>query len=146
MVDWLYTESVALAEPLKGNAVASGLAAYLRAEIARRGWDDSELARRAGIDKGGLSYILNHPDAEPKLRTLRQLARGLGVPLGQLVKVLGFDLGPEGTDADIERMAILVDSVPDLQDMVYKMARLLPEERVAALAYVEGMIRRRLPE
>ena len=40
-----------------GNIMASGLAPYLRAELNRRGWMDSQLADGAGIDRSTLTNI-----------------------------------------------------------------------------------------
>lgn len=127
---------------LRGFGVDSGLSAYLRGEIEKRGWDDVDLARRAGIDKGSLSYILNNPDAEPRLTTLRKLASGLGVPLRRLLVVMGIEVEEEDNLLDAERVAALLDAIPELQEVVDNVSQFPPDEIRAFLAYIDAHRRR----
>ena len=53
------------------------------------GWSQSELARRAGIKQGVLSYIENGRTKHPRSDTLAAIASALGVTVERLLKKAG---------------------------------------------------------
>lgn len=52
--------------------------------IEEQGWTLSALSMAAGLGKGAVSDLLNHPDRQPREKTLRALAATLGVDLAYL--------------------------------------------------------------
>lgn len=126
-----------------GMIMASGLAPYLRAELNKRGWMDSQLADSAGIDRSTLTNIFKNPDTTPKLETLDRLAKALSVPLAKLVTLCGFSIeGDEGTNID-EQVSILLDSMPELRGFIAHLAQLRPEDMRVIQAYVDGFLQKR---
>lgn len=52
-----------------------------------KGWSQSELARRAGIKQGVLSYIESGRTPHPRIDTLMAIAKALEVPIDELLEV-----------------------------------------------------------
>ena len=55
----------------------------------KRGWSQSELARRAGIRQGVLSYIESGRTKHPRIDTLTAIAAALGVSVDKLTRKAG---------------------------------------------------------
>lgn len=55
----------------------------------KQGISQSELARRAGIRQGVLSYIESGRTKHPRIDTLSAIARALGVSVDKLMKRAG---------------------------------------------------------
>ena len=55
----------------------------------KKGWTQSELARRAGIKQGVLSYIECGRTKHPRSDTLAAIAAALGVPVEKLIRKAG---------------------------------------------------------
>ena len=55
----------------------------------KRGWSQSELARRAGVKQSIISYIENGKTKNPRIDTLSAIATALGVPVGRLIRKAG---------------------------------------------------------
>ena len=49
------------------------------------GMSQEQLAQRVGVTTHTIWTLENHPDANPRLETLRSIARALGVPLSKVV-------------------------------------------------------------
>jgi len=122
----------------RGFTVASGLAAYLRAEIDKRGWPDSRLAEKAGISRSTLTKIFQRPESIPRLDTLYGLAQGLGVPLERLIRICGFEPGEDDGMLDMERQALLVEAIPNLAGIVDDLALMTPGQLQTVVAYIQG--------
>jgi transcriptional regulator with XRE-family HTH domain len=134
-----------LVRSVGGNnqAMASALSLYLKAEIERRGWSDADLADRSNLSRPTLSKLLNNPGQIPELDTLSKLAVGLGVDLTKLVTLCGFPASSDPVSSRGEQMAILLETVPELQGFLDVLARLRPDDIRAIRAYADGMARRR---
>ena len=55
----------------------------------KKGWTQTELARRSGVKQGVLSYIESGRTKHPRSDTLAAIAAALGVPVGRLIKKAG---------------------------------------------------------
>ena len=55
----------------------------------KKGWTQSELARRSGVKQGVLSDIESGKTKHPRCDTLAAIAAALEVPLEQLLKKAG---------------------------------------------------------
>lgn len=122
------------------NAVASLLVPYLQKELEARGWSASDLAAKCDITKSNISKLFQNPERIPQTVTLVKLARGLGVPLGRLITLLGFDVGDDTDPPDAKRVAILFERMPELRDAVDSWALLSPEYQRALLAYGDALL------
>ena len=124
-----------------GVTMSSALALWLRAEISRRGWTDSELSDRAGFSsRSTLSRILNKPEQVPKLETLAALAKALDEPLNKLITLCGFHL--VGTDDEVDQakqVALLLETMPELAGLFDTLLTLRPDDIRAIRAYVDGI-------
>jgi transcriptional regulator with XRE-family HTH domain len=117
--------------------MASGLAAFLRAEIDRRGWSDQQTAERAGIPKSNLSSLLNKPGVVPKLETLDRLAHALEIPLARLIMVTGFSVERDDRRTNDERIATMLEAVPELRGVIEQLLQLPPDDLRTVQGYVE---------
>ncbi|MBO5968276.1 MAG: helix-turn-helix transcriptional regulator [Clostridia bacterium] len=55
----------------------------------KKGWTQTELARRAGVKQGVLSYIESGKTKHPRSDTLGAIAFALGVPVEKLIQKVG---------------------------------------------------------
>lgn len=120
------------------------LAAFLRREIKRRGWQDSDLADRANLRRSVLSHILNKATDAPKLETLNQLAIGLSETkdeqsfwLGQLIEACGFQL-PQ--DDDAQHIVKILTYLPELGGFVQDLEQLSSENLQRIRGYIAGLL------
>ena len=67
----------------------------------RRDWSLSHLARVSGLSHGTISAVLNHVRA-PTLNFFEKIARGLGVPILDLLALAGY-IPPEPPQVKEER-------------------------------------------
>lgn len=100
------------------------LADLLRSRRQELGISASELARRAGIDKGLLTLLDQRKIAQPRVDTIRALAAALDIPLADLYAATNWL--PEG-------------SLPSLRPYMRAKYDNLPDE---AVAEVERMVDR----
>lgn len=124
----------------------SSLPIFLQGEIEKRGKDAAWLSRRSGVDKATLSNMLNELYVVPKLATLQKLADALGVPLGVLIRQVGFDLGSDSRMEQAERLAELIEAEPQLAALYDELRQLPPEDLDDIQTYIQGRrdMRRRL--
>lgn len=61
------------------------LAVHIKAECVRRGWDLSDLARRAGISRTTLYHLLEGRTERPHAATLARLSEALELPVESLL-------------------------------------------------------------
>lgn len=126
-----------------GQGMASGISDFLRDEIRRRGWQDSDLADRAKMRRSALSYILNTPNVVPHLSTLNDLASALasapaeqGAWLSRLINTCGYQIA-SGDEAEL---ALLVEVMPELKGFIPHLSRLRPRDIQRIQAYIEGVL------
>lgn len=62
---------------------------WLKIELSRRGWSQAELARRAGLSKSGVSYVLTGARI-PGALTVAAIARALDLPEDQVFEKAGL--------------------------------------------------------
>lgn len=79
--------------PARRTTISPSFRLFLREQIDKRGWSDSECARRAQIHKSTLCDLLANTDRGVSIETLDGLAEALELPLATLVELCGFDLG-----------------------------------------------------
>lgn len=124
----------------RGKPTSSGLAAFVRAEIDKRGMSESTFAERVGISKGTLSNMLNKPGVIPDLSTLHGIAQVLDLPLARIIEVCGYAVGGnEGRIEDIQ-LAMLMASVPELRQLVDQLKTLSLDDLTAIESYVRFYI------
>ncbi len=119
------------------------LAPLINDEIKQRGWSLRTLAKAAGVTQSAISDIINIPERIPRLDTLSGLAHALGLPLSQLVEACGFTVGQPVHGDWRDRAEAIIASVPELRAFFDPVVDLTPEERAAALGYIEGLRQQR---
>lgn len=62
-----------------GPAAEAGWQKQIREACVERGWDDGELARRAGISRSTLYYLRQGTTQRPRAKTLNGIARALEI-------------------------------------------------------------------
>lgn len=88
------------------------LADLLRTRRTELGLSSSELARRAGVDKGLLTLLDQRKIAQPKVDTIRGLAAALDLPLADLYAATNWL--PEGSLPSLRPyMRAKYDDLPD---------------------------------
>src|SRR5689334_15341604 len=65
------------------------LGAWVKAERERRGWSQSELARRARLAQSYISRLEIHTRTKPSLRVVEQLAQAFEITPEQLMQAVG---------------------------------------------------------
>jgi len=78
--------------------IAGQFAERLRQARTQTGLSQSQLASRAGVSHSEI-YRLEAGTREPRLGTVSELARGLGLDIGDLVAGLGRDANGTGPEA-----------------------------------------------
>ena len=71
------------------------LGELVRSERGRRGWSQAQLAERAGFATSTIATIERGHQRRPRPRTLRDVARALGLALGLLEAASRWDARPE---------------------------------------------------
>jgi transcriptional regulator with XRE-family HTH domain len=102
-----------------------GIATFLRNQLAERGWSQQDLADRADMQAGSLTYILKRDHIVPQLETLDALARALDLPLAQLIAACGFEVSRPGDVYLSAEDAGLLTQITDQPDMHYAIKVLL---------------------
>jgi len=104
-----------------------GIATFLRSQLDERGWSQKDLADRAGMQPGSLTYIMKRDHIVPQLETLDALANALDLPLAQLIGACGFEVSRPGdrylTADDAGLLAQITDH-PDIHHAVKALLKL----------------------
>lgn len=130
---------------LWGLGMGTSLPIFLREEVDKRGWNDSDLADRAGVTRSSLSKIMKGKTKVPSLETLDRLSHALEVPLIHLVALCGFAVDSRVDVPFDEQIAILLETAPGFRSAVDKVAQLLPDDLRALQSYLDGSLRRVRP-
>lgn len=104
---------------------------WLQEELEKRGWSQSELARRSGLTRQTINTLIKGR-SEPQAETCLAIARGLNVPPETVLRAA--DLLPE---------LPVPDRDPTLQELMDLMKRMSQEEREEILQYALFRFRRR---
>jgi len=99
----------------------------------RRGWNNSELARRAGIGPSGISMIINEQRA-PGVDFCRAVARALGLPPETVFRQAGL-LPPDPNS-----------EIPARRELLHLFEQLPEADRSMAVSLVRAMVRERAPK
>lgn len=95
-----------------------GIATFLKTQLAERGWTQKDLAERADMQPGSLTYIMKRDHIVPQLETLDTLAQALDLPLAQLIAACGFKVSRPGDvylTTDDSDILVEIANHPDLQ-------------------------------
>lgn len=102
-------------------------------------WSYQRLADEIGISKSGVVNLIENEDLKPKLETLVLIGRRFNIPLWRLVEMSGFDLNlPTHVGTTEQRIAVLVDSSPQLEPIINHLIRLEPDSLEGVLIYLEA--------
>lgn len=128
----------------QGWRTVSTLANFIRAKLEARGWTQSDLAAEAGIPKTTLTGIFNNPQHIPELPTYVKLSIALEVPLRDLLQASGFDVeSRDGVNDTQARLAVLVEAMPWLSQMVDALASIHPDDQASVIAFLDLLAQQR---
>jgi len=100
-------------------------AAWLEEEMQRRGWSQSELAKRAFLNRAVINKILSRM-TKPTPETLQAIARALGYPQELVFRKAGLLTDPPPPNHD-----------PDIQLALHLLSNLPPDARREALEFIQ---------
>lgn len=100
----------------------TGLLVYLEAAVAKRGWSMAELARRAGISRQTFTQWRKNPNIKPDNSTIFGLAEALEDDVGNLLAALGVEMRERDGQADMGRLNIILESVPEAPQILDALA------------------------
>ena len=120
---------------------------WLRAEMARHGIDNRQLAQRlTALNKGkkiGDSTIHDwlEQDALPSVRSIVLLSRVLGVSTDTIIQLVGYDVVvSNGDDERAMRRAELLARLPRFAEIAEKLSKLPAEKQDAYLSIIERLL------
>jgi transcriptional regulator with XRE-family HTH domain len=114
------------------------LAEYLTKELHDRNLTLLEIADVTGIPDSTLSPIFSGQVAEPKATQLSKIARAMGIPWHKVMaRATGDDDAPVDTDAEMQRIAIIIADTPELSGIMGKLTTLGPRDLRAVRKYIE---------
>ena len=92
--------------------MVNNLAKLIVDELNNRGWSQSELARRTGLNQGNLSRVLSG-DRQPGSDVCNAIARALRIPPEKVFRAAGLLPALSGSEDDI-KIGELLDIVKQL--------------------------------
>ncbi len=102
---------------------------WLEAELARQNMSQSDLGRRARIDKGIISRAINK-ERLPSPDSLSAIARGLRLPPKVVFEAAGLLPPDPETDAGFEEWAYMLSQLPERdRDELLQIARMKLERQ-----------------
>lgn len=112
------------------------LATRVRDLMTARGWSQAETARRSGVSRRGVGYVINHRDDKdryPTLETVDALARAFGLDAAALLH--RDTLGATGVaEAQPLDSALLATSIRECIAVFHQLGRLPSFDELAATA------------
>jgi transcriptional regulator with XRE-family HTH domain len=91
------------------------LADLLNSEMATRGWSQSDLARKSGLNRAVINKILSG-NTKPTTETCRSLAEGLDLPIEQIYRAAGILPPKPKEDPLVDIIAFLAKKLPTTAD------------------------------
>lgn len=122
----------------------NALGRFLKTAIDKRGWTQKDLADKSGIKPSNISRLIKGKVEEPELSTLVRLSEALNTPLGHLIELAGFSIGPMGTPESQQiRLWVLTQQMPEIAAIAEELASLPPDDLKSVLDHLETVRRRR---
>ncbi len=88
-------------------------AAWLAAQLQRKGWTQADLAREAGLSRQAISYYMSKKSKYPGAEPLAAVCKALGVPYEQALQALGHIPADTPQTAESREAAFIVAHLPD---------------------------------
>ena len=106
----------------------NNFAKWLQDELNKRDWSQSDLARKTGLTRSAISYILGSKSKNPDNKTLALIANVFDVPLEEVITAVGLtDKTPPSSVKNIyiKRIVNIVEQLPpEEQEGFYELAKL----------------------
>jgi transcriptional regulator with XRE-family HTH domain len=126
-----------LAQYYQGLKIMSELSSFIKDEMARKNWTFRVAEEQIGISKTALSNIINE-NQKPEMDTLVKISGAFNIPLWRVVEMAGYDLGFAKNKTVAERIASLIESVPEYEEGLNRLLRASPDQIEGMLAWLEG--------
>ena len=118
----------------------STFSTWLRAEMAKRGLDNRQLANKIGAGDSTVHGWLEQ-DVEPSVRFIVLIAREFQVPTELVLQYAGYDVvvSPDDLERDVRR-ADLLARLPRFVEIAEKLTKLSPEQQDTYLSVIERLL------
>ncbi len=103
---------------------------WLSNELIKRGWSQSELARKSGLTKGAIGNILREQRKHPQPDTIKAIARALGIPPERALQIAGILPMKKDGSPTVEEANYLLQTLPeDEQRRIVDYIRFIADKR-----------------
>ncbi len=115
----------------------SELSTFIKAQMEQNKWTFRIADEQTGISKTALSNIINETQ-KPEMDTLVKISHAFNLPLWRVVEMAGYDLGFGKSKSVAERIASLIEAVPEYEEGLNRLLRASPDQIEGMLAWLEG--------
>jgi len=120
--------------------MATPFSTWLRAEMAKHGLDNRQVAIKIGTGDTTVHDWLEE-DTLPNVRSIVLLSRLFSVPTDTIIQLVGYDVVASANDAERDnRRAAILAKLPRFADIAEKITRLSPDKQDAYLSMIERML------
>ena len=118
----------------------SAFSTWLRAEMAKRGMDQRQLAQKLNTGDSTVHGWLEQ-DVQPTVRSIVLISRLFAIPTDTILQLVGYDVVHSMSADERElRRAELLARLPRFAEIAEKIARLPPEKQDAYLSIIERLL------
>jgi transcriptional regulator with XRE-family HTH domain len=103
----------------------------IKERLDEKGWSIRELARRSDLPQATVHKIITGETTQPRMETLEQIARPLGISVKSLLAAAAHDAGYVVSSDDPDGLGLLIAGMKELS----------PARRVEIAALVEAMMK-----
>jgi transcriptional regulator with XRE-family HTH domain len=110
----------------------------LKSYMQEHGLSLRDMEQRVGVSRSSLSNLINGKESEPRLTTLVEIARTIGLPLWRVIEMAGVDLGlPETPSYNAERLASIAGQQEEFHQLIVLLLAAEPGQIKSVLNYLE---------
>ncbi len=134
--DWHYNSGVMSDTTVLGGIVG----ARVRDARVARGWNQSDLARRAGVSTSYISRLESGVYRAPSLDRIRKVATALGLTVAELSEPMPAVADGAGLRAELHAMGFRSDEAPLVEEIAADLLQRSPRQRRALLEAIRTLL------
>lgn len=103
----------------------------VKQEMGKRGWNESDLAREAGMSRQAINFLLSGRTKSPSVDTIKQIARAFRLPVEEFARAAGLMPPDTFRERLIKRIEERLSRVTDQKDIdrIERMIDLLANDK-----------------